>query len=60
MRLHTPSRGRLEVFTEPLTATETAGIVREALLTTSVDPRGTFLNRLRLLVNSWKRGRSTS
>jgi hypothetical protein len=42
---------RLEVFTEPLAATETAGIIREALLTTSIDPNGTLLYRLRLLVN---------
>ena len=43
--------GRLELFTLPLAASEPAGIVREAILTTSVDPKGTSLNRLRLLVN---------
>ena len=43
--------GRLELFTEPLVAPESAGFVREALLTTSVDPKGTLLNRLRMLVN---------
>jgi hypothetical protein len=43
--------GRLEVFTEPLTATASPAIVREALLTTAVDSRGSLLNRLRLLVN---------
>ena len=48
---YTEPGGRLELFTEPLTASGTAGIVREALLTTFVDPTGTFVNRLRMLVN---------
>ena len=52
---YTEAGGRLELFTEPLTGPETAGIVREALLTTSVDPKGTLLNRLRLLVNIGER-----
>ena len=41
----------LELYTEPLLASETTGIVREAILTTLVDPKGTLLNRLRLFVN---------
>jgi len=44
--------GQLELFTEPLAPLHTAGIIREALLTTAVDPKGTTLNRLRLLVHS--------
>ena len=48
---YTESGGRLELFTEPLLASEPPGFVREALLTTSVDPGGTLLNRLRMLVN---------
>ena len=48
---YTEPGGRLELFTEPLMASEPAGIVREAMLTTSVDPKGTLLNRLRMLVN---------
>ena len=48
---YTEPGGRLEVLTEPLATTETRGIVREALLTTTVDAGGTSLNRLRLLVN---------
>jgi hypothetical protein len=43
--------GRLELFSEPLMASEPPGFVREALLTTSVDPKGTLLNRLRMVVN---------
>ncbi len=42
---------QLDLFTEPLAPLRTAGIVREALLTTVVDPAGTTLNRLRLLVH---------
>jgi hypothetical protein len=48
---YTDVAGRLELFTEPLAPAPNPGIVREALLTTSVDPKGTSLNRLRLLVN---------
>jgi len=44
--------GQLELITEPLTPLHSAGIIREALLTTAVDPKGTTLNRLRLLVYS--------
>ena len=44
--------GRLELITEPLVSLHTAGIIRDALLTTVVDPKGTTLNRLRLLVHS--------
>jgi hypothetical protein len=43
--------GRLEVVTEPLTSPAAAGIIREALLTTSVDRAGPSVNRLRLMVN---------
>jgi hypothetical protein len=43
---------RLELVTEPLTPVRAAGIIREALLTTVVDPKGTTLNRLRLLVRA--------
>ncbi len=42
---------RLELYTEPLLAPATTGIVREAILTTLVDHKGTLLNRLRLFVN---------
>jgi hypothetical protein len=49
---YTEAGGRLEVTTEPLAANEMPGIVREAFLTTLVDPKGTLLNRLRLLVNA--------
>ena len=48
---YTESGGRLELFTEPLMASEPPGFVREAVLTTSVDPKGTLMNRLRMLVN---------
>ncbi len=40
----------LRLFTEPLVATPAPGVVREAVLTTSVDTLGRSLNRLRLLV----------
>ena len=43
---------QLDIVTEPLAPLHTVGIVREALLTTVVDPAGTTLNRLRLLVHS--------
>jgi hypothetical protein len=42
--------GQLELATEPLAPLHTAGIIRDALLVTVVDPKGTRLNRLRLLV----------
>ena len=48
---YTERGGRLELFTEPLMKSEPPGFVREALLTTSIDPKGTFVNRLRMLVN---------
>ncbi len=40
---------RLELETESLEAAPMPGVVREALLTTRVDPRGRTLNRLRLV-----------
>ena len=43
--------GRLELVTEPVSATATTGVVREAFLTTLVDSKGPLLNRLRMLVN---------
>ena len=42
---------QLELFTETLVPVSTAGIIREALLTTVVHPTGPTLCRLRLLVN---------
>ena len=48
---YTEPAGRLEFFTEPLIAVVPPGFVREALLTTSVDPNGTLLNRLRMQLN---------
>ncbi len=48
---YTEPGGRLELFTEPLMVSEPQGVVREALLTTSIDSKGTYLNRLRMLVN---------
>ena len=43
---------RLELFTEPLEGLAEGGVVREALLATLIDPSGTALHRLRLLVHS--------
>ena len=43
--------GKLELFTEPLVPSTAQGIIREAVLTTTVDVRGRSLNRLRLLVH---------
>jgi hypothetical protein len=43
---------QLELVTEPLSPLHAKGIIREALLTTVVDPRGTTVNRLRLLVHA--------
>ena len=42
---------RLELATEPLAAASLPGVIREALLTTLVDPKGTTVNRLRLVVH---------
>jgi hypothetical protein len=42
---------RLELFTEPLMPATATGVIREAVLTTTVDVRGRSLNRLRLLVH---------
>ncbi len=42
---------RLELFTEPLEPLQEAGVVREALLATSIDPNGTALHRLRLFLH---------
>ncbi len=44
--------GRLELATEPLARLRPAGIIREAVLTTTVAPNGPLLDRLRLLVHS--------
>jgi hypothetical protein len=44
--------GQLDLITEQLVPFYPAGIVRDAVLTTVVDPKGTTLNRLRLLVHS--------
>jgi hypothetical protein len=41
--------GRLELVTEPLETVQPAIIIREAVLTTTVDRNGQLLNRLRLL-----------
>ncbi len=48
---YTGPDARLELTTEPMVAAAMPGIVREALLTTTVDIRGRTLNRLRLLVH---------
>jgi hypothetical protein len=48
---YTEEGGRLELVTEPLVSSGIAGLVREAVLTTSVDLKGTLLNRLRMLVS---------
>ncbi len=45
------SPARLELLTEPLEPLREAGVVREALLSTSVDPNGTALHRLRLFLH---------
>ena len=42
---------RLEVSSEPLEPMREAGVVREAVLSTSIDPNWPALNRLRLLVH---------
>jgi hypothetical protein len=44
--------GHLELATEPLARLQQAGIIREAVLTTTVAENGPLLNRLRLLVHS--------
>jgi hypothetical protein len=43
---------RLELFTEQLANSQASGVIREAALTTRIDPGGRYLNRLRLLVSS--------
>ncbi len=43
--------GKLLLFTEPLVPSPAPGIIREAVLTTTVDVRGRALNRLRLVVH---------
>lgn len=48
---YTEEGGRLELVTAPLMSSGIVGLVREAVLTTSVDFNGTLLNRLRMLVN---------
>ena len=48
---YTEPGGKLELFTEPMVPSPAPGVVREAVLTTSVDARGRSLNRLRLLVH---------
>ena len=45
---------RLELFTDPLEPLQEAGVVREALLATSIDPNGTALHRLRLFLHCGK------
>ena len=48
---YTAPGGRLELFTDALAAPLASALVRDAHLTTIVDPGGTLLNRLRLVVN---------
>jgi hypothetical protein len=48
---YTEAASRLDLSTELLTPSVSTGIVREAILTTSVDPQGSSLNRLRLQVS---------
>ncbi len=48
---YTAPGGRLEVFTDTLAAPLASALVRDAHLTTIIDPGGTLLNRLRLIVN---------
>ena len=43
--------GRLELLTEPLVPLHSPGVIREAMLATSVGPGGSALYRLRLLVH---------
>ena len=43
--------GRLEFSSEPLFPSEVPGVVREAVLTTAIDPSSSALHRLRLLVH---------
>ncbi len=43
--------GRLELASEPMAPLQLPGIIREAVLTTTVDPNGPLLHRLRLLVH---------
>jgi hypothetical protein len=44
--------GRLELISEELTASSATGVVREAVLSTSVDLSGRYLHRLHLLVSA--------
>jgi hypothetical protein len=53
---YTEPRTRLELTTEPRAPSPMPGVVREALLTTSVDGRGRTLNRLRVVVNLHQAG----
>jgi hypothetical protein len=48
---YTDVAARLDLSTELLTPSPSTGIIREAFLTTSVDPKGSSMNRLRLLVS---------
>jgi hypothetical protein len=48
---YTGPDARLELTTEPMVAAPMPGIIREALLTTTVDTRGRTLNSLRFLVH---------
>ena len=45
---------RLELFTEPLAPLPEAGVIREAVLATSIDPNGMALHRLRLDASLWE------
>jgi hypothetical protein len=48
---YTEPGDKLELFTELLVPSPSPGVVREAVLTTSIDAQGLTLNRLRLLVH---------
>ncbi|MGP0062350.1 MAG: hypothetical protein ACLQGP_01945 [Isosphaeraceae bacterium] len=43
--------GKLTLFTEPMVPSPTIGVIREAVLTTTVDLQGRSLNRLRLVAH---------
>ena len=48
---YTEAASRLDLSTELQAPFPSTGIIREAILTTSVDPKGSSLNRLRVLVS---------
>ena len=54
VHLHSASLARLELVSEALEPMQEAGVIREAVLTTAIDPQGAALYRLRLLAHCGK------